>query len=207
MTIKTADACGAFSPDDNYLCTLPRGHGGMHEAHASLDPASQILRTWQEPLSSYIREHALETDAMATGLKPTNPKDAIGILKAPTSTVPMGVIAELGVAMLEGALKYGRHNYRAVGVRTSVYVDAAKRHIDAFWEGEDNDPDAEGLSHVTKAIACLTVLRDAQMQGKCVDDRPPRSVPFYPRLNEIVKRLIDRYGDRKPKHYTIEDKL
>jgi hypothetical protein len=39
--------------------------------------------------------------------KATNPKDAIGIRKAPLSTVPMGVIVEMGVGMLEGAAKYG----------------------------------------------------------------------------------------------------
>ncbi|MDE2107524.1 MAG: hypothetical protein KGL39_60585, partial [Patescibacteria group bacterium] len=109
--------------------------------------------------------------------KPTNPKDAVGIAKAGTSCVPQNVIAELGVAMQEGALKYGRHNYRAAGVRASVYYDACRRHVDDWWEGEDIDPDSE-LSHVTKAIATLTVLRDSMMRGNWVDDRPPKSKPY-----------------------------
>jgi hypothetical protein len=33
----------------------------------------------------------------------SNPKDIVGSRKAPLSTVPMGVIAEIGVGMLEGA--------------------------------------------------------------------------------------------------------
>lgn len=61
--------------------------------------------------------------------KPTNPKDSVGIRKAPMSTVSAVVMAEVGVAMLEGAAKYGRHNYRAVGVRASVYYDATLRHL------------------------------------------------------------------------------
>jgi len=106
--------------------------------------------------------------------KPSNPKDTIGILKVPTSTVPAPVVKELGLALLEGACKYGRHNYRIIGVLSSVYYDAANRHLDAWWEGEDTDPDS-GLSHITKAIASLTVLRDAMIQNQLTDDRPPKS--------------------------------
>jgi len=140
--------------------------------------------------------HAMEGD------KPTNPKDMVGVRKAPMSTVPATVLAEIGVAMLEGASKYGRHNYRAVGVRGSVYYDGVMRHLMAWWEGEDIDPDS-GMSHVTKAITSLVVLRDAMMQGKLTDDRPPRALPFYPALNAGAANIIDRYADRNPTHYTI----
>src|ERR1700761_3416714 len=85
-------------------------------------------------------------------IKRSNPKDAVGTGKVPVSTVSAPVIAEVGLAMLEGARKYGRHNYRAIGVRASVYYDAAQRHLMAWWEGQDIDP-ASGLSHVSKAIA------------------------------------------------------
>jgi len=134
--------------------------------------------------------------------KLTNPKDLVGVRKAPMSTVPATVLAEIGVAMLEGASKYGRDNYRAAGVRGSVYYDGAMRHLMAWWEGEDIDPDS-GMSHVTKAITSLVVLRDAMMQGKFTDDRPPRALPFYPALNAGAAAIIDRYPDRKPVHYTI----
>ncbi|WP_314435899.1 dATP/dGTP diphosphohydrolase domain-containing protein [Massilia timonae] len=134
--------------------------------------------------------------------KPTNPKDMVGVRKAPMSTVPATVLAEIGVAMLEGASKYGRHNYRAVGVRGSIYYDGVMRHLMAWWEGEDIDPDS-GMSHVTKAITSLVVLRDAMMQGKFTDDRPPRALPFYPALNAGAADIIDRYADRSPIHYTI----
>src|SRR3546814_1076431 len=74
--------------------------------------------------------------------KDTNPKDAVGTKKwRQFSTIPVTIIWELGVAMLEGARKYGRHNYRVAGVRGSVYVDAAIGHITQWWEGEDLDPD------------------------------------------------------------------
>lgn len=136
--------------------------------------------------------------------KPTNPKDTVGIKKAPMSTVSAAVMAEVGVAMMEGALKYGRHNYRGVGVRASVYYDATLRHMFAWWEGEDVDPDS-GMSHITKAIASLTVLRDAMIQDKVEDDRPPRSKNFYAELNERAGSLLDKYGAVNPHHYTIKD--
>lgn len=130
-------------------------------------------------------------------IKESNPKDSVGVKKVPFSTVPSPVIAEVGLAMLEGALKYGRHNYRAIGVRTSVYYDAALRHLTAFWEGQDIDPDS-GLPHVVKAIACLAVLRDSQLIGNVVDDRPPSLQDNWQSdYNKHAARLIEQYPNPK----------
>jgi hypothetical protein len=139
-----------------------------------------------------------------TEFKATNPKDIVGTLKAPMSTVSAVVMAEVGVAMLEGAAKYGRHNYRSAGVSASVYYDATMRHLMSWWEGEDTDEES-GLSHVTKAITSLFVLRDAMIHKKFYDDRPPSSAAFYAELNAKAAAIIKRYEDRKPKHYTIAD--
>lgn len=137
--------------------------------------------------------------------KPSNPKDNVGIKKTPMSTVPTGVLMEVGVAMLEGSLKYGRHNYRSIGVRSSVYYDAALRHLAAWWEGEDTDPDS-GLSHITKCIAGLVVLRDAMRQGKLNDDRPPPEAnkEWMRELNKAVDELFDKYPEPKAA-YTNEN--
>lgn len=124
--------------------------------------------------------------------KDTNPKDAVGSMKAFFSTISARVLGELGLAMLEGALKYGRHNYRVAGVRASVYYDAALRHLMAFWEGEDVDPDS-GVSHVTKAIAGLVVLRDSMLIGNWHDDRPPRlATGWIADLNAKSKALVEK---------------
>ncbi len=133
-----------------------------------------------------------------TDVKDTNPKDAVGTRKAPFSTVPARVTAEIGLAMLEGARKYGRHNYRVAGIRASVYYDAAMRHLTLWWEGQNIDPDS-GLPHIVKALACLYVLRDAQTNGMCTDDRPPSLVDqdWVAELNKIAGQLIDKYPDPK----------
>ena len=136
--------------------------------------------------------------------KPTNPKDAVGIKKTPFSVLPTPVLVEAALGMAEGALKYGRHNYRAIGVRTSVYYDATMRHLTAYWEGEDIDPES-GLSHLAKAISSLMVLRDAQLHGKCTDDRPPPSPDLFVEANKRMEELLVRHADKNPKHYTHDN--
>lgn len=124
--------------------------------------------------------------------KPTNPKDALGIKKPPLHCLSGPVVFELGLAMLEGARKYGSHNYRSMGVRASVYFDAAMRHLWSWWEGEDVDPDS-GQSHLIKAMACLLVVRDSQIIGNWVDDRPIKNPIDMNKLSEAVKILQEKY--------------
>jgi len=141
--------------------------------------------------------------------KQSNPKDVIGVRKTPMSCLPWRVLWHVGLAMLEGALKYGRFNYRAAGTRASVYFDAVvSRHIGPWWEGQDIDPDS-GKHHLDKAIAALMVLRDSMLQGNWVDDRPPRGLADgdLEALNAEAAALIDRYADRDPRHFTIKDDL
>jgi len=138
-------------------------------------------------------------------IKNSNPKDALGIKKAPMSTVSAPVLMEMGLAMLEGDRKYGRHNYRVIGVRSSVYYDAAMRHLMAWWEGEDIDPDS-GISHVTKALSCLSVLRDAMINENFTDDRPPKIKDgWIQELNKKAAEIIERYPDAKDPHTQIDE--
>lgn len=132
--------------------------------------------------------------------KDTNPKDAVGVKKwRQFSSVPTTVLAEVGVGMLEGARKYGRHNYRVAGVRASVYLDASMGHLMQWWEGEDIDADS-GLSHITKAICSLFVLRDAMIQDMLTDDRPPKGNLDVLRadLQRRVDEIFARYPDPLP---------
>ncbi len=141
---------------------------------------------------------------MNESMKDTNPKDMIGSNKVRLSTVPANVMFDVALALTEGMVKYGRHNYRAAGVRSSVYYDAAMGHLMDWFEGEDVDADS-GLSHVTKAIASLVVLRDAMHQGMLTDDRPPSSKLKKRDFNGKSKEIIDRYAEMNPRHYTIAD--
>lgn len=147
---------------------------------------------------------------MGKEYKETNPKDAVGVRKARWfSYLPLRVLIGVGLALLEGARKYGRHNYRIAGVRASVYVDAVVcGHLMPWMEGEDLDPDTAeldadgkpipgtGANHIDKAIASLIVLRDSMYEGNWEDDRPP-SVKDWPGFIKEQHRkagaIIDRY--------------
>jgi hypothetical protein len=130
-------------------------------------------------------------------VKDSNPKDAIGSTKPPVSNVPLSVISEVGMALAEGSWKYGSSNWRVIGVRASVYWDATFRHIKAWWEGEDLDPDSQ-LSHITKAISALVVLRDAMIQENWNDDRPPRSKQTPAMVSEQYKQMLERLKSLQP---------
>ena len=142
----------------------------------------------------------------ASETKPTNPKDAIGSGKIPLHLWPETATVLGCLGLLDGALKYGRSNFRAIGVRATIYVDATKRHLNAWLEGEDEDP-GSGLPHLAHALACLAILADAMAAGKLNDDR--QFVGGYRRLVEDmtphVKRLKALHDGKTPKHYTIED--
>lgn len=138
--------------------------------------------------------------------KPTNPKDAIGSDKMPLHLWPETASAMGSLALLDGALKYGRSNFREIGVRASIYVDAAKRHLQFWFEGEDTDPDS-GLPHLAHVLACVAILVDAGAADKLNDDRQVRG-GYRELMNELtphVSRLKLQHAAKSPKHYTIAD--
>lgn len=139
-----------------------------------------------------------------------NPKDAIGALKIPLELWPAEATALGSLGMLEGALKYGRNNFIAGdGVIASIYAAAAKRHIDAWFEGENDAPDS--LSpHLGNALASLAIIVKAQAHGKLIDDRNYSPNPgayrrFMDSLTPHVARLKEMFKDKNPKHWTIND--
>lgn len=104
-----------------------------------------------------------------------NPKDIVGSKKTPLQYVPMNVIFRLGLALMEGALKYGPFNWRKIKVEAMAYIDAANRHIGEFVEGVEWDKESKVRIHnLDKAIASLVVLRDAIACGTWIDNRPPK---------------------------------
>lgn len=100
-----------------------------------------------------------------------NPKTAIGATKVPLHLVPPVANHYLALAFEDGARKYGPYNWRDKKVSSSVYVGAAKRHLDAWWDGEELSADAK-VHHLAHAMACLTILLDAMTVDKLNDDRP-----------------------------------
>jgi len=138
-------------------------------------------------------------------MKPTNPKDLIGSNKLPLHLWPTTASALGCLGLLDGALKYGRSNFRRIGIRASVYYDACRRHLDKWFEGEDTDRDS-GLPHLAHALACIAIIVDADAAGKMNDDRmtPGGYLKMVESLTPHVRRLRAMHAGKNPIHYTIE---
>lgn len=137
----------------------------------------------------------------------SNPKDAAAIDRAPFHLLPLPAILQWSLAHAEGGLKYGWWNWTIVGVRASVYVAAAARHLFKWFFGQRHDPKT-GVHHLGYCMACCAILIDAEWREKLTDDRPP-ALPRLDDLFEMAEKqmavLAGLFGDRKPRNYTIAD--
>jgi hypothetical protein len=145
---------------------------------------------------------------MTADCKPSNPKDAIGSQKLPLHLVSPIVKAYQAIAHFLGNVKYGSWNFRAGGARASVYYAAANRHLDAWWEGQENDP-ADGTPHLANALACIGILIEAKHSNGLMDDRPPSRHEELGKVKAqfeaLMPRILEQYADKNPKHWTIAD--
>lgn len=138
---------------------------------------------------------------------PANPKQAYGDNKVPLHLFPYTAIAGGALALCEGDVKYGRQNYRAAPVEAMTYVAACDRHIKAWAEGRDIDPDS-GLDELFKALACIAILIDAKYSGSLIDNRKFGGAGYLKMMADLephVKRIRDMHADKSPRHYTIAD--
>jgi hypothetical protein len=146
------------------------------------------------------------TIAKGKKMKPTNPKDMLGSDKLPLHLFPTTAKAYGCLGLLDGMMKYGKQNWRAMGVRPTIYYDAIVRHLDAWMEGEDFAPDSK-VHHLAHAIAGIAILIDSLEKGNMNDDRyyPGNYRDTVERLTPEVERIKNLYPDQDPHHYTIQD--
>lgn len=111
-----------------------------------------------------------------------NPKDLLGILKIQLNLVPPASKAYQALAMEDGAVKYGPYNWRDNKVIASIYVAAAMRHVEMWYDGEDNAEDSR-KPHLGHALACIGIIVDALETGNLIDDRPTPGA-----MAKIIKR-------------------
>lgn len=100
-----------------------------------------------------------------------NPKDLIGKTKPSLTVIPPSALLHCGLAMMNGAEKYGAFNWRDHPVLMSIYIDASMRHLLATWDGEDIAEDSLVL-HLAHTMACCAIMIDALEGGNMIDDRP-----------------------------------
>lgn len=89
--------------------------------------------------------------------------------KAKWSLVPQTALLPMVEVLEFGARKYSAHNWKR-GLSTTEICESLKRHLDAFMEGEDSDPES-GLSHIGH-IQCNALFLSWMIKNKPeFDDR------------------------------------
>ena len=158
------------------------------------------------PSVTIPNDHRVYIQEVGEGMKPSNPKNLIGSDKIPFHLWPETASALGALAMLEGALKYGRGNFRPGGVRFSIYFDAARRHWNKILEGEWLDPDS-GLPHIAHALACAAIVADSHATGNLTMDTnyPGGYAKVIGEWTPHVKRLKEKNKDKHPHHWTGQD--
>lgn len=180
------------------LCGAPIGQGdySLYAKEVTCPTCIHILQ----------RDFPDNNSPSALGTKPSNPKQAFAAQKVPlfsVNTAPF--LAEMSLGMLEGALKYGRHNYRESGVLVSTYLDAAARHLLDYWEGIDMDPDSPVPIHnLAKAACCLQIAFDGIMMGNLTDDRPisTHAKEWLKSTNARANQLREAFKGRAAEPFT-----
>lgn len=89
--------------------------------------------------------------------------------KPPLSLIPTKPLLEIAKVLEHGAGKYDEHNWRK-GMKWSRLLSSSLRHITAFNEGEDLDPES-GINHLAHAACGLMFLLEYYTTHKELDDR------------------------------------
>ena len=101
----------------------------------------------------------------------TDPKAAAGDAKTPMQFIPLSSLDQVAHVMKLGSEKYGFLNWRHCdGVEFNTYKGAMLRHLAAYCDGEDIDPES-GQSHIAHIAASCLILLDAEKCGKLIDNR------------------------------------
>lgn len=89
--------------------------------------------------------------------------------KLPLHLLSTEALNQTAAVLKFGAQKYAEHNWRK-GFAWSRPLSAALRHITAFNNGEDKDPES-GLSHLAHAMCCIMFLIEFEKTHRELDDR------------------------------------
>ena len=89
--------------------------------------------------------------------------------KLPVNLLSSEALLQTAAVLKFGANKYHAHNWRD-GFVWSRPLAAAMRHIMAYNDGEDKDPES-GLSHLAHAACCIMFLLEFEKTHPELDDR------------------------------------
>lgn len=117
--------------------------------------------TVNEPFQMY-EDNPLRQRTVHGGVKDNRGKSRVDLL-------PTKPLVAAGEVMEYGARKYKPHNWR-LGLNWSDTMASAMRHLLAFNDGEDLDPET-GKPHLAHALCQVLFLAEYYMTGTGTDDR------------------------------------
>lgn len=89
--------------------------------------------------------------------------------KPKISLIPKEALWGMAQAFTYGANKYGQYNFKA-GITYTRLADAAYRHLSAFMDGENDDPES-GNNHLFHCLASVAMLTFMHFNRPTMDDR------------------------------------
>jgi hypothetical protein len=116
---------------------------------------------------------------MARSDMSADPKGEAGRQKCPMHLLPPFALTQTAWVHGLGAQKYGPWNWRENKVEAMTYVGAIHRHLAAWADGQNNDPES-GISHLAHIAASCNILLDAGRAGTLLDNRPCPTVSPAP---------------------------
>ena len=84
--------------------------------------------------------------------------------------IPPEVEEAIAQVLTFGAAKYSARNWE-LGMDWGRPYAALRRHMAAWWSGQDNDEET-GMSHLWHAACCIAFLVAFEQRGSGNDDRP-----------------------------------
>ena len=154
---------------------LPREYFQTEETATYTVSLDSIPKAHYGPLNHKHLMNSLRPEITPiTASSAANLANTAGAIKHDSGKPGMNLLSrealeQIALVMDFGKQKYAAHNWRQ-GCAWSRPLSAAIRHIMAFNDGEDKDPES-GLSHLAHAACCIMFLLEFEKTHKHLDDR------------------------------------
>jgi hypothetical protein len=147
-------------PNESYSSAIE----GMHSLQFSALTRENLIARTAPPLVPFTTAsvQSLSPIKLAGAIKHDQGKPGMNLLSREA-------LEQIALVMDFGKQKYDAHNWRK-GFTWSRPLSAALRHLMAFNDGEDKDPES-GLSHLAHAACCIMFLLEFEKTHKDLDDR------------------------------------
>jgi hypothetical protein len=160
FSTNTFDQIKPLSPED--VITIA-GWGAQPTINTNTDPSPQnIPFDWNK--ITFLNKVTTASGSAGGGSAMKFDGD-----KLPVNLLSTEALNQTAAVLKFGADKYHAHNWRD-GFAWSRPLAAAMRHIMAYNDGEDKDPES-GLSHLAHAACCIMFLLEFEKTHPELDDR------------------------------------